>query len=70
MLNTTVTLPALMTQRELAAYLGKTTRWCERARVTGEGPRFVKVGRHVRYRAEDVLDFLEAGTRESTSSAA
>jgi len=65
--DNTVSLPRLMNQRDLAAYLGKSTAWCERARWAGEGPRFVKLGRHVRYRADDVLAWIEANARTSTS---
>lgn len=60
-------LPRLMTQRDLAAYLGKSTAWTERARWTGDGPRFVKLGRHVRYRADDVLAWIDANSRTSTT---
>jgi predicted DNA-binding transcriptional regulator AlpA len=38
-------------------------------RVTGGGPRFVKIGRSVRYRKGDVLDWLESRTVSSTSEA-
>ena len=27
-------------------------------------PRFIKLGRHVRYRAEDILDWIESGLSE------
>ena len=57
-----VTLPRLMNQRDLAQYIGKSTAWCERARWAGEGPHFIKLGRHVRYRADDVMAWLEANT--------
>ncbi len=60
-------LPRLMTQRDLAAYLHKSTAWCERARWAGDGPRFVKLGRHVRYRAEDVMAWIDANSRTSTT---
>jgi len=59
----TVTLPQLWDQKVLAAYLGKSTAWCERARWAGDGPRFVKLGRHVRYRADDVLAWIEDSAR-------
>ena len=55
----TTTLPRLMDQRDLARYLGKSTAWCERARWAGEGPRYIKLGRNVRYRADDVLAWIE-----------
>lgn len=63
-----VTLPRLMSQRDLAAYLGKSTAWCERARWAGEGPRFVKLGRHVRYRADDVLAWIEENARSCSGA--
>lgn len=65
-----VTLPRLMNQRDLAQYLGKSTAWCERARWAGEGPRFIKLGRHVRYRADDVLAWIEEQARTSTTGGA
>ena len=61
--ESSVTMPRLWDQRTLAAYLGKSTAWCERARWAGEGPRFVKLGRHVRYRADDVLQWIEDNAR-------
>lgn len=38
-------------------------------RVTGSGPKFLKIGRSVRYRKGDVLDWLESRTVSSTSEA-
>ena len=66
-LQTEVTLPALMTQAELAQYLGKSTAWAERSRWDGSGPSFVKLGKSVRYRACDVLAWIEANARRNTS---
>lgn len=62
-----VPMPLLMNQKSLAAYLGKSTAWCERARWAGEGPPFVKLGRHVRYRADDVMAWIEENAKHSTS---
>lgn len=36
-------------------------------RVQGTGPRYIKIGRLVRYRIEDLDAWLEAQTRSSTS---
>jgi predicted DNA-binding transcriptional regulator AlpA len=58
-----VNMPRLWDQKVLAAYLGKSTAWCERARWAGDGPRFVKLGRHVRYKAEDVLAWIDENAR-------
>lgn len=52
-------LPTLLTQAELAEYLGKSLAWCERARWEGAGPKFIKLGRHVRYRVADVLAWID-----------
>ncbi|WP_371923460.1 helix-turn-helix transcriptional regulator [Pseudomonas sp. OIL-1] len=62
-------MPRLMTQKDLAAYLYKSEAWCERARWAGEGPSFVKLGRNVRYRAEDVLAWIDSNVHSSTTSA-
>jgi hypothetical protein len=61
------TMPRLLTQKHLAAYLFKSEAWCERARWAGEGSRFIKLGRNVRYRADDVLVWIEQCSRQSTN---
>lgn len=61
-----LTIPELWDQKQLADYLGKSTAWCERARWAGEGPRFIKLGRHVRYRVEDVLAWIESNAKTGT----
>lgn len=68
--DTVVSLPRLLTQKELAEYLNKSTAWCERARWAGDGPRFVKLGRHVRYRADDVLAWIEENARSCSGTEA
>ena len=57
----------LLTTREAAERLGLSPRTLERYRVTGEGPRFRKIGRWVRYTPEDLDRWLEECTRTSTS---
>lgn len=64
-----VVMPKLWDQKTLAAYLQKSEAWCERARWAGEGPRFVKLGRHVRYRAEDVLAWIDENARTCSGEA-
>ena len=43
-------------------------RTLERWRAEGRGPQFVRIGRHVRYRQADIIDFetknIEAGCSE------
>lgn len=55
-----ITLPTILTQSQAAEYLGvsekklERDRWCER-RIP-----YVKMGRHVRYRATDILAYVES----------
>ncbi|WP_299436786.1 helix-turn-helix domain-containing protein [uncultured Rhodospira sp.] len=57
----------LMTQGQAAAYLSKTVRTLERWRRDGVGPRYLRVGRTIRYRRADVDAWL--GGREYASQA-
>ena len=57
----------LLTTEEAAEYVGTSPRTLERYRVTGEGPRFLKVGRKVLYRLADLDAWLETRVRRSTS---
>ena len=56
-----VQFPApLQNEKQAAEWLGLSVRWLQESRVTGEGPPFLKIGRSVRYRIED----LDAWSRE------
>lgn len=48
-------------------YVGLAARTLEKLRIVGGGPRFVKLGRAVRYRPVDLDDWLAARLRNSTS---
>lgn len=41
-----------------AQYLGLSTHFLKRARITGKGPAFIKVGRKVLYIKSDLDNFL------------
>lgn len=58
----------VLNTREAAAYtrLGKHT--LERFRLTGEGPRYAKLGGAVRYRLRDLDEWLESRLVNSTSA--
>lgn len=60
----------ILTTNEAAQYvrLGKPT--LERFRLTGEGPRFAKLGGAVRYRKADLEEWLASRLFRSTSEAA
>jgi hypothetical protein len=57
----------LHTVREAADFLRCSTFSLHKWRLTGNGPKFVFVGRRVRYRAADLAAFVAASTRRSTS---
>ena len=51
--------PTLFDQRTLAAVLGCSTQLLERNRWAGQGIPYLKIGRNVRYRKQDILNFLQ-----------
>lgn len=62
-------LRPLMTQAYLAEVLDVSERKLERDRHEGTGIAFVKIGRRVLYRREDVLGYLEDNRFTSTAEA-
>jgi predicted DNA-binding transcriptional regulator AlpA len=56
-------------QTAVATRLGISVRTLERKRCDGTGPRFVRVGRAVRYRESDLVEWLVRQTVSSTSEA-
>jgi excisionase family DNA binding protein len=60
-------LDQLLTVGEAAALLRCSRHSLNRWRLTGQGPRFVRVGRRVRYARVALADFIAASTRTSTS---
>ena len=57
----------LLTTGEAANDLRLSPRTLERYRVTGAGPRFLKIGRRVVYRRSDLDGWLKTKSRRSTS---
>jgi predicted DNA-binding transcriptional regulator AlpA len=54
----------LMTSRQLAEFLGVSVAALVSWRELGTGPRWMRVGaRNVRYRPQDVKQWLEAGAK-------
>ncbi len=59
---------ACMRTPEAAKYVALAESTLTKMRLTGDGPRFVKLGpRAVGYRRADLDSWLEAGVRRSTS---
>ena len=59
--------PSVMTPREAAAYLSLSVGRLAKLRLTGESPRFAKIGASVRYRRSDLDAWLQSRIRKSTS---
>jgi len=57
----------LLTVREAAEFLQLSESWMNKARITGDGPRFIKMGRSVRYSLQALEEFKRANARGSTS---
>lgn len=53
-------LERLLDLDEVAAYLGIPKNTLYKWRVQGEGPRAIKVGKHLRFRRRDVEAWLDA----------
>jgi excisionase family DNA binding protein len=57
----------LLPQAELAQLLNVSERTLERWRMEGVGPAYIKAGRRVLYRRQDVECWLDDASRRSTS---
>lgn len=56
---------ALLRPAEAAALIKKPERTLGQWRYEGRGPRYIKVGRDVRYRATDIEKWLDENTVEA-----
>ena len=57
----------LLTQREAAEALRLSVRTLERLRVFGGGPRFVRIGKSIRYQPSALETFIASRVVSSTS---
>lgn len=57
----------LLTEEETASLLNLSKRTLQAWRGRGCGPRFIKVGRSIRYRSENVQEFVNENVHQSTS---
>jgi predicted DNA-binding transcriptional regulator AlpA len=57
----------LHNQREASAMTKLSERTLERLRLTGDGPKYVKLGRRVLYRQEDLSAWIASNLRSNTS---
>ena len=57
------TIDQLLHPRDVAKVLNVSLSWLAKARLSGDGPRFVKIGRAVRYLESAVREYIKARTR-------
>jgi excisionase family DNA binding protein len=57
----------LLTPREAADLLRVSISWLAKARMRGDGPPYVKLGRSVRYPESALLQWMKSHVRLSTS---
>ncbi|BCI55705.1 hypothetical protein NIIDNTM18_49830 [Mycolicibacterium litorale] len=55
-------LPPLMTTAEVAAFIRASKQSLDQDRYLGRGLPYVRIGRKIRYRRDDVLKYLDANT--------
>ena len=60
-------LEHLLTPKQAAQFLRLSLSWLAKARMRGDGPPYVKLGRAIRYREGAVLQWLRSRQRLSTS---
>jgi predicted DNA-binding transcriptional regulator AlpA len=60
---------AALNENQAAEFLGLSTRTLQAWRVRGGGPRYVKIGRSVRYQRRELVMFQESHTVGSTTEA-
>ena len=50
-----------------AVLLNMSESWLAKSRMRGDGPRYVKIGRSVKYLDRDLIEYLKSKKRHSTS---
>jgi excisionase family DNA binding protein len=58
---------ALLTPKEAARLLKVSLSWLAKARMRGDGPPFIKVGRSIRYSEAALIQWVKGRQRLSTS---
>ena len=57
----------LMTPNEAAAVLKVSLSWLAKARMRGDGPAYIRVGRSIRYGEAALIQWMKSKQRSSTS---
>ena len=56
-----------MTPKEAAHFLRVSLSWLAKARMRGDGPPYIKIGRSIRYAEAALLQWMKSRQRLSTS---
>ena len=57
----------LLTPREAAEFFGCSISFLAKARMRGDGPQYIRVGRSIRYSETALLQWMRTHQRSSTS---
>jgi predicted DNA-binding transcriptional regulator AlpA len=57
----------LLTARDAANFLRLSESWLSKARMRGDGPPYVKIGRSVRYGEGALIQWMKSHIRQSTN---
>ena len=57
----------LLTPKEIADLFRVSTSWLAKARMRGDGPPFIRIGRSIRYSEAAVRQWMKSQQRLSTS---
>lgn len=49
-------------EKEAAKYLGMSVKWMQQCRCYGRGPKYIKIGRSVRYNVADLDAYITSRT--------
>jgi len=63
----TTPILVLLTAKEAAKTLKVSLSWLAKARMRGDGPTYVKVGRSIRYAEASLIQWMKSRQRLSTS---
>jgi predicted DNA-binding transcriptional regulator AlpA len=57
----------LLTPKEAAKLLKVSLSWLAKARMRGDGPPYISIGRSIRYSEAGLIQWMKSRTRTSTS---
>ena len=66
-IKTAASIDHLLPPKEAAQFLRVSLSWLAKARMRGDGPPYIKVGRSIRYAVTALLQWMKSRQRLSTS---